>query len=163
YGRWRRRRRHGHRRRLPILQRRDPRFEVHHLPQLQTDLQRSPAPPRVGRPPGRQTSAGPAASAPPRSRPPKAPRKCGPPCRPAREVTDCPAGATSAPRDHPNRRRIMAKTTKTETAKAPKAKKAAKAKPAKVKKASALDAAARVLGEAKEPMTTPAMIEAMAA
>ena len=39
----------------------------------------------------------------------------------------------------------------------------AKAKPAKEPKASALDAAARVLAEAKEPLTTKQMIEAMAA
>jgi hypothetical protein len=43
----------------------------------------------------------------------------------------------------------------------PKAKKAPKE--AKPKKLSALDAAAKVLGEAGEPMTTKAMIEAMAA
>jgi vancomycin resistance protein YoaR len=60
------------------------------------------------------------------------------------------------------------KTTKTIAAKKPTAKKSAKA-PAKTKKpkpagkTSALDAAAKVLSEAGEPMTTKAMIEAMAA
>jgi hypothetical protein len=37
------------------------------------------------------------------------------------------------------------------------------AKPAKPKKTSALDAAAKVLGESKEPLTTKEMIEAMQA
>jgi vancomycin resistance protein YoaR len=41
--------------------------------------------------------------------------------------------------------------------------KAKATKPAKEKKPSALDAAAKVLAEANEPMTTPALIEAMAA
>ena len=40
--------------------------------------------------------------------------------------------------------------------------KATKAKKDKPKKVSAIDAAARVLGEAKEPMTCPEMIKAMA-
>ena len=54
--------------------------------------------------------------------------------------------------------------SKKATKKAAKSKKAPKAaKPAKEKKLSALDAAAKVLAEAKEPMTAPAMIEAMAA
>ena len=63
----------------------------------------------------------------------------------------------------------MATTTKKPRAsKGTKAKatKTAKAKPAKApkaKKASALDSAAKVLGESKEPMNTKAMIEAMAA
>jgi hypothetical protein len=53
------------------------------------------------------------------------------------------------------------KTKKTKTEKAePKAQKSAKPKE---KKVSALDAAARVLGEAKEPMNCQEMIEAMAA
>jgi HB1, ASXL, restriction endonuclease HTH domain len=47
-------------------------------------------------------------------------------------------------------------------AKAPKAKKAKAAKPAKPKKVSALDAAARVLGEAGTAMTTKEMVETMA-
>jgi hypothetical protein len=59
------------------------------------------------------------------------------------------------------------KTTKTpekEAKKAPKAEKAApkKTKEAKPKKVSALGAAARVLGENKEPMNCQEMIEAMA-
>jgi hypothetical protein len=61
---------------------------------------------------------------------------------------------------------MATKTKKATEAKAPKAaktKKAAKAKPAKAKKVSALDAAARVLAEGSQPMTAPAMIEAMAA
>jgi hypothetical protein len=54
---------------------------------------------------------------------------------------------------------------KTETAaEAPAAKpKATKAKEPKAKKTSALDAAARVLEEAGQPMTCPEMIEAMTA
>jgi hypothetical protein len=56
-------------------------------------------------------------------------------------------------------------TTKAKAPKAPKAEKTPKAKkPAKPDgKLSALDAAAKVLGESKEPMTTKTMIEAMAA
>ena len=58
------------------------------------------------------------------------------------------------------------KTTKTKAqAEAPEPKAEGKAqKPAekKAKKVSALDAAARVLAEAKEPMTCPEMIETMA-
>src|SRR5262249_55725055 len=46
---------------------------------------------------------------------------------------------------------------------APAKTKAKKAKEPKVKKTSALDAAARVLEEAGQPMTCPEMIEAMAA
>jgi hypothetical protein len=53
------------------------------------------------------------------------------------------------------------KTTKTAPNKAPKAAKAAKA-PAKPKKLSALDAAAKVLGENGSPMNCQEMIEAMA-
>ena len=59
--------------------------------------------------------------------------------------------------------------TKATTAKAPKATKekqtkaAKEPKPKKEKKVSALDAAAKVLGESGEPMNCPAMIEAMAA
>jgi HB1, ASXL, restriction endonuclease HTH domain len=70
-----------------------------------------------------------------------------------------------------HRRRTMA-TKKTATKKAPAtsskakkpvAKKAARSKAdSKPKKLSALDAAAKVLADAKEPMTTRAMIEAMA-
>ena len=56
-------------------------------------------------------------------------------------------------------------TKKTASAKAPKATKAAKAPKAKAAdgKLSCIDAAAKVLADAKEPMTTKAMIEAMAA
>ena len=59
------------------------------------------------------------------------------------------------------------KTTKTtkaaDQAKAPEAEsKPRKAKPEKAKKVSALDAAARVLAEAKEPMNCQEMIKAMA-
>jgi HB1, ASXL, restriction endonuclease HTH domain len=54
-------------------------------------------------------------------------------------------------------------TNEVKTPKATKAKKAPKAKPAKDKKPSALDAAARVLAESGQPMTAPALIEAMAA
>ncbi len=59
------------------------------------------------------------------------------------------------------------KTTKTTAAKKPAAKKASKAparskKPKPVGKLSALDAAAKVLAESGEPMTTREMIEAMA-
>ena len=43
----------------------------------------------------------------------------------------------------------------------PRAAKATNANKEKVKKASAIDAAARVLGEAEEPMTCPEMIKAM--
>ena len=61
---------------------------------------------------------------------------------------------------------MATKTKKSEPkAKAPKAAKPAKAK-ASVKSAgkmSCLDAAAKVLGESREPMTTKEMIEAMAA
>jgi hypothetical protein len=46
--------------------------------------------------------------------------------------------------------------------KTPKAAKAKKAKETKPKKTSALDAAVRVLGEAREPMNCVEMIEAMA-
>ncbi len=58
-------------------------------------------------------------------------------------------------------------TKKTKSAKAPKAKvatpKAPKAKAAKADgKLSCIDAAAKVLADAKEPMTTKAMVEAMA-
>jgi hypothetical protein len=61
---------------------------------------------------------------------------------------------------------MATKTKKANETKAPKAakgKKAAKAKPAKAKKASALDAAGRVLSESGQPMTAPALIEAMSA
>jgi hypothetical protein len=51
----------------------------------------------------------------------------------------------------------------TTTPATPKAKKAKAAKEPKAKKPSALDAALRVLEEAGQPMTCPAMIEAMAA
>ncbi|QDU28514.1 hypothetical protein ETAA8_36160 [Anatilimnocola aggregata] len=44
-----------------------------------------------------------------------------------------------------------------------KGKKPAKAKPAKEKKMSALDAAAKLLGETQEPMNTKSMIEGIAA
>ena len=56
-------------------------------------------------------------------------------------------------------------STKKTTTKAPKTEKTPKAKkPAKTDgKLSCLDAAAKVLGESKEPMTTKEMIEAMAA
>jgi hypothetical protein len=57
-------------------------------------------------------------------------------------------------------------TTKAPSADGKKASKAPAAKPAKqpkAKKVSALDAAARVLGEAKDPMNCQEMIEAMAA
>lgn len=67
----------------------------------------------------------------------------------------------------PYRENIMAKKTITKTqAPANAAKKAPKAKPAtdaKVKRMSAIDAAAKVLGETNQPMTTKEMIEAMAA
>ena len=55
-------------------------------------------------------------------------------------------------------------STKKTTTKAPKTEKTAKAKkPAKTDgKLSCLDAAAKVLGESKAPMTTKEMIEAMA-
>jgi HB1, ASXL, restriction endonuclease HTH domain len=54
-------------------------------------------------------------------------------------------------------------TTETAPAKAPTKTKAPakKAKPAKEKKLSALDAAAKILGETSQPMTTNEMIEAM--
>ena len=58
----------------------------------------------------------------------------------------------------------MAKKTSTKKA-SPKAtteKKTKPAAPAKAGKLSAIDAAAKVLGESKEPMNTRAMIEAMA-
>ncbi len=61
---------------------------------------------------------------------------------------------------------MATKSKKTESkAKAPKAAKPAKAKPSTKSdgKLSCLDAAAKVLGESKEPMTTKEMIEAMAA
>ena len=51
----------------------------------------------------------------------------------------------------------------TEAAPAPAKTKGKKAKEPKAKKTSALDAAARVLEEAGQPMTCPEMIEAMAA
>jgi hypothetical protein len=58
-------------------------------------------------------------------------------------------------------------TAKTSSKKPSKAAKTAKKSPAKQKKAggklSQLDAAAKVLGEANEPMTTKAMVEAMEA
>ena len=54
-------------------------------------------------------------------------------------------------------------TKKTTSAKAPKAKAATKTPKAANGKMSCLDAAAKVLGDAKEPMTTKAMIEQMAA
>ena len=56
------------------------------------------------------------------------------------------------------------KTTKTPKAeKTPKAKKPAKTSAEEGRKLSCLDAAAKVLGESKEPMNTKEMIEAMAA
>jgi hypothetical protein len=63
---------------------------------------------------------------------------------------------------------MSTKTKSAKQTKAPKAKKgAAKTKAAKPRKAggkmSALDAAAKVLAEKKEPMTTKALIEVMAA
>jgi hypothetical protein len=54
-------------------------------------------------------------------------------------------------------------TTKKQTTKKAAPKKRAATKPAKAKNTSALDAAAKVLGEAKEPMTTKEMVEAMEA
>jgi hypothetical protein len=55
------------------------------------------------------------------------------------------------------------KTTPTQAANAPKADKPAAAKsPAKDKPPSALDAAARLLSEAGQPMTCPELIQAMA-
>jgi hypothetical protein len=57
---------------------------------------------------------------------------------------------------------VKAKPAKTKTPKAEAPKKAAKAKKADGKM-SALDAAAKVLADAGEPMNTKAMIEAMAA
>lgn len=54
-------------------------------------------------------------------------------------------------------------STKTATPKAPKAKKPPKLKAARDGKLSAIDAAAKVLGEAKEPMNAKGMIEAMSA
>src|SRR5262245_36064871 len=63
----------------------------------------------------------------------------------------------------------MAKKTKTEVtptetapAKPAKAAKAKKSKPPKAKRVSALDAAAKVLGDAGQPMTSGELIEAMA-
>src|SRR5688572_31021057 len=53
--------------------------------------------------------------------------------------------------------------TPAEAPEAGKKKRAKKAKPAQEKKVSALDAAAKVLGEEKRPMTTGELIEAMAA
>ena len=51
----------------------------------------------------------------------------------------------------------------TKTAKAPRARKTKPAGEAKPKKLSAIDAAAQLLAESKEPMNTRQMIEAMAA
>jgi hypothetical protein len=47
--------------------------------------------------------------------------------------------------------------------KKPAAKKTAKAKDAKPKQLSAIDAAAKVLGESKEPLSTKQLVEAMSA
>ncbi len=60
---------------------------------------------------------------------------------------------------------MATKSKKTEKTKAPKAAKPAKAKTGATSdgKMSCLDAAAKVLGESKEPMTTKEMIEKMAA
>ncbi len=59
---------------------------------------------------------------------------------------------------------MATKSKKTESkAKAPKAAKPTKEKAKGDGKLSCLDAAAKVLGESKEPMTTKEMIEAMAA
>src|SRR5258707_613741 len=59
---------------------------------------------------------------------------------------------------------MATKSKKTETkAKVSKAAKPANASPKSDGKLSCLDAAAKVLGESKEPMTTKEMIEAMAA
>ena len=66
---------------------------------------------------------------------------------------------TLKPEDDP-----MSKSTKTKTTKATKSSKIPKAKrPSSDGKMSALDAAAKVLGESTEPMTTGEMIEAMSA
>ena len=67
---------------------------------------------------------------------------------------------TKAPRKAKNA--PEAEATNASAAEAPKAGKKKSAEP-KPKKTSALDAAARVLGETGEPMTCTAMIEAMAA
>jgi len=57
---------------------------------------------------------------------------------------------------------VTKKTTKTKAAKGTKATATKKAtKPAKDKKLSAIDAAAKVLAESKEPMNAKQMIEAM--
>ncbi len=57
----------------------------------------------------------------------------------------------------------QAKDTPEQATDQPKAKKAKKAKTPKPKKVSALDAAAKVLGETGEPMNCPKLIETMAA
>jgi hypothetical protein len=73
----------------------------------------------------------------------------------AKKTTKPATKATKAPK---------AKTAKAKTPKAPAPAKAAKTKKAKPDgKMSALDAAAKVLADAGEPMNTKAMIEVMAA
>lgn len=70
-----------------------------------------------------------------------------------------------APAKKPTKAAPAKQTTKSESAKPEASKPAAKKKAAgepKQKKTSALDAAARVLGESKEPLNTKQMIETMA-
>jgi hypothetical protein len=72
------------------------------------------------------------------------------------------AAATTVPRTMETHTMATKKKATTKAgAKAPAKKPAAKA--AKTKKASALDAAAKVLAESKEPLTTKEMVEAMSA
>ena len=77
-----------------------------------------------------------------------APEHATPEQAPAETVEQTPPEADATPKTEP---------------KAGKAKKSKKEKVAKPRKVSAIDAAARVLGETGQPMTCGAMIEAMAA
>src|ERR1700746_2888001 len=70
--------------------------------------------------------------------------------------------ATKTTKTKSSRKARKAAQVETPNASAPEAPKAAKKEP-KPKKTSALDAAARVLGESREPMSCTAIIEAMAA
>ncbi|WP_425618773.1 winged helix-turn-helix domain-containing protein [Anatilimnocola sp. NA78] len=78
-----------------------------------------------------------------------------------------PAGSCPMGGDHEwteeGTERFCAKCKEPEVAKGKRAKKAKTTKPATDKKMSALDAAAKLLGETKEPMNTKTMIETIAA